>query len=631
MKKVIVILSIYTLLVFLCCIGETYIYRSVPELVPECVSSYRFYRGISWFLSLLPSILISGFCIACSIQWKRNATDSRRRFSPAMIDRYRFVIIISLVFVFILSFSAEIGRPIVNRKLAAFENGPVELENDLKTAETFLAEEKYDLAYIYARRASAVAPRNAEALGMLKRTKDALEIYNDRAMSDDSFVTVDEEEKPLYAQDHSYSVKELIARARKAYEAEEWFNAHYWATLAIDACKGVDTNLDTAHDIADKAWNILRSPSRYESSELNLIFAKKQKGYFALSSGDYLQAYYIFLELQKNIIGADPDVERFFALAKEGMENQYFFIDETQNMDLLSNGHNVYFSLKNPDGTKSVYFIKSLMDSKDSGKSVRYLKNLTIVKYDRKGNFINSVNVPIAKVVSQSTSVFDDDSKKILGIDKTWKTVPYLMMLAVDRNTQGLVSRPSYRYAETGLPLEIMEEEELVGLAVDVSKIPPAQEVSDYAPNTAILPMPYADFASINMASESASAMTIFSLMHFIPNAVEYGFSAEVFRESLVSRLMYPLFILILFVFAASAGWNYRIENSSPHFKTSWLFIILLFGLIMYLIVEMAVYMFNIVNYVLVGTFNQASLVAAAVVYVTLFVGASFYFMSRKA
>ena len=51
----------------------------------------------------------------------------------------------------------------------------------------------------------------------------------------------------------------------------------------------------------------------------------------------------------------------------------------------------------------------------------------------------------------------------------------------------------------------------------------------------------------------------------------------------------------------------------------------------MYLIVEMAVYMFNIVNYVLVGTFNQASLVAAAVVYVTLFVGASFYFMSRKA
>ena len=631
MKKVIIILAIYTFLIFLCCLGETYIYRYVPELVPECVSSYRFYRGLSWFLALLPSILISGFCIACSIQWKRNATDSRHRFSPAMIDRYRFVIIASLIFVFILSFSAEICKPVVNRKLSAFENGPLELHNDLKTAETFLAEEKYDLSYIYARRAVAVAPKNAEALSMLKRTKDVLEIYNERSRHDDSFVTVDEEEMPLYSQDHSYSVKELIARARAAYEAEEWFDAHYWATLAQEACKGVDTNLDVAHDIADKAWNILRSPSRYESSEMNLIYAKKQKGYIALNAGDYLQAYYIFLELQKTVIGTDPDVERFFALAKEGMENQYFFIDETQNMDLLSNGHNVYFSLKNPDGSKSAYYVKSLMDSKESGKSVRYLKNLTIVKYDRNGNFINCVNAPIAKVISQTTTVFDEDSKKILGIEKNWKTVPYLMMLAVDRNTQGLVSRPSYRYAETGLPLEILEEEELIGLAVDASKIPPAEESSGYAPNTAILPMPYSDFASINMASEAASSMSIFSLMNFIPNAVEYGFSAEVFRESLLSRVMYPLFVLILFVCAASAGWNYRIESKSPHFKTVWLFIILLFGLVMYLIVEIAFYMFNIVNYVLVGTFNQAALVAAAVVYVVIFILASFYFMSRKA
>lgn len=630
MKKIIIILAIYTLLIFLCCIGETFIYRSVPELVPESVSSYRFYRGLSWFLALLPSILISGFCIACSIQWKRNATDSRKRFSPAMIDRYRLVVVTSLIFVFILSFSAEIFKPAVNRKLIAFENGPVELNNDLKTAETFLAAEKYDLAYIYARRAVAVAPKSSESLSMLKKTKDALEIHNDKNLHDDSFVTVDQEEKPLYSKDHSYSVKELIARARAAYEAEEWFNAHYWATLAQEACNGVDTNLDVAHDIADKAWNILRSPSRYQSSELNLIHAKKQKGYIALNSGDYLQAYYIFLDLQKTVLRSDPDVERFFALAKEGMENQYFFIDETQNIDLLSNGHNVYFSLKNPDGSKNAYYIKSLMDSKESGKSVRYLKNLTIVKYDRNGYFVSSVNVPIAKVISQTTSVFDDDSKKILGIEESWKNVPFLMMLAVDRNTQGLVSRPSYRYAETGLPLEILEEEELIGLAVDASKIPPAQEGSDYAPNTVILPMPYSDFASINVASESASSMSIFSLMNFIPNAVEYGFSAEVFRESLLSRLMYPLFVLILFIFAASSGWNYRIESRSPHFKTVWLFIILIFGLVMYLIVEIAFYMFNIVNYVLVGTFNQAALVAAAIVYTVIFIFASFYFMSRK-
>lgn len=631
MKKVVLILAVYTILVFLCCIGETYIYRTVPDLVAESVSSYRFFRGVSWFLTLLPSILVSGFCIACSIQWKKNATDSRYRFSPAMTSRYRLVVISSLVFVFILSFSAEIFKPSVSKKLKTLEAGPLELKNDLNTAETFLAAEKYDLAYIYAKRAATVAPKNADALAMLKRTKDELEIYNDKNNRDETFVTVDELEKPLYSQDHSYSVKELVSRAKSAYDSEDWFNAHYWANLAVEACHGIDTNLDVAHDIADRAWNRLRAPSRYVSSDLNIIYSKKQKGYVALNEGDYLQAYYIFLELKKTIIGTDPDVERFFSLAKEGMENQYFFIDETQNMDLLSNGHNVYFTLKNPDGSKNAFFIKSLMDTRDSGKSVRYLKGMSIVKYDRNGNFIHSMNIPIAKVVSQTTSVFDDDTKKILGIDKSWKSVPFLMMLAVDRDTQGLVSRPSYRYVETGLPLEIMESEELAGLAVELSNIPPAEESSGYAPNTAILPMPYIDFASINTASEAASSMSIFSLMHFIPRAVDYGFSVEVFRESFVSRLMYPLFVLIMFIFAASTGWNYRIESRNSHFKTSWLVIILLFGLAMYLIVEIAFYMFNILNYVLVGVFNETALLAASIIYISLFVLMSFYFMSRKA
>ena len=44
-------------------------------------------------------------------------------------------------------------------------------------------------------------------------------------------------------------------------------------------------------------------------SDLNIIYSKKQKGYVALNEGDYLQAYYIFLELKKTIIGTDPDVD----------------------------------------------------------------------------------------------------------------------------------------------------------------------------------------------------------------------------------------------------------------------------------------------------------------------------------
>ena len=117
MKKVFIVLGIYTFLIFICCIAQTYLSRTVPPLIEGAVTDYRFMRGLGWFLMLLPTIFLSGFAVACAVLWKGGSNNSQSRFSPAMIDRYKTVIFTALVFVAILSFNEEVFRPLVKGRI----------------------------------------------------------------------------------------------------------------------------------------------------------------------------------------------------------------------------------------------------------------------------------------------------------------------------------------------------------------------------------------------------------------------------------------------------------------------------------------------------------------------------------
>ena len=626
MKKVFGILAVYTAIIFLCCIGETYIYRTIPILIAEHVGMYRFFRGLSWFLSLLPAIFLSGFTVACAVLWQKDAGNARQRFSPAMIDRYRIILLSSLVFVAILAFNAEIFRPLVKAKLFRMESAPRELKNNLSTAEYLIQDRNYELAYMYATRAVAVAPHDMTARNVLKNAKDFLDIWETQQVLEGK--TVEEVAQPLHAADMHLTAKELMQRAQSARAEENWLNAHYWATLALAACNGTDTNMEAARTLADVAWNKLKAPGEFENSPTFQLYRKKLNGYIALNQGDNLKAYYIFLDLQKSLPSRDPDVERYFALAKEAVQNQYFFIDEADDMDVLASGQDIHFSLRNRDGSRNVYSIKSVMDSKYNGTDIRYLKDMTVVTYSSSGRFVRSMYVPLAKAISQNVNVMSEENARVLGIQSKWKNVPFIMLLSVDRDTQGIVSTPVYSDVETGLTEAQVEE---LGLYVpDTSGMNATHPIHLSTQNTLILPMPYSDFAVIDAASAGSDTMSIFSLLRFIPNAQNYGFAAEVFSNSLVGRFTYPLFILILFIFAAAVGWNYRIDDSKVQFRTIWLLMVILYGFVTYLIVEVCGYVFNIMNYVLIGVFNNAALVMAFFIYGVIFVLISINFMSRK-
>ncbi|HAK69435.1 MAG TPA: hypothetical protein DCM57_07215 [Treponema sp.] len=647
MKKTIPIILVYTLMIFAICMAVTFGYRPLPELIPGDVGKFRFFRGLWWFSQLLPSILVSGFAVACSVIWREGTFDSKKRFSPAMMRRFGGVMIASLIIVFILSVNQELGLPRVTRAYNDCISAPSDLRQAKDYARVLLDSDQPELAYQYALRAGKLCPNDADTQELLHLAQNAVDLARDKTLHghDDRNVRTVEDIKPLYTKDRQFTVPELLEKSRAAAEDEEWFLSHYWASLAVQASSGVDASRQEAVTLANEAWKELNMPEGFDVEELADFYEKKMMAYEALQAGtvsDSLAAYYGFKSLAQSGHADDPDIIRFMALAQEAVENEYFFIDETDRIADLETGGNIYFSLKNPStGMTDVYYIGGVMDKSEDGRSVRYLDGLTVVTYSKAGRFVRSLYAPMAKVISQPVSAFDEAARKEKGISEKWGSVPFIMLQAVDRETKGVVVGPRYSYLESGLPEPLLAasgmvdrspvqgDEEVLEDTVEQLRNIVTRQVPES--RTVVLPMPYEDFIAINNANKGPDGMDLLTLLSFCKKSAGYGFSQEVFSKNLLGRAAYPLFLLSVLIFAACIGWNYRIEESAKSgFKFWWVFLVPVYGVVTYLLLEVVNYLYDILNYVIVGAFGGAALPVILGVYVVLLFIMSITFLARR-
>lgn len=642
MKKTLSIILIYAALIFATCLIVTFVYRPMPELIPSTKNAYRFFRGLNWFLTLLPSILLSGFAIACSVIWRGQGQFISKRFSEGMLKRFGFVVPFSLVMVFVLSLNYELIHPAVNDHYHELETAVMDLKSNKATARNLLSTGQPEIAYQYALRATQIAEDDEEAKQLLLEVKNAVDLARDRALHEKKKLTVDEIERPLSTADKSYSVQELLQKSQAAMDEKDYFQAHYWASLAVQACKETDTNLNIAKAAAAEAWEKLKNPVDFKNQEAYEYYMRKMGAYQALQSGttsENLSAYYAFKTLSMNGHADDPDIIRYLALAQEAVESEYFFIDETDNLTKLENNKNIYFSIENKsNGTKDIIYIKGSWDTKSDGYSVCYLDGLTIVTFSKSGKFMRSMYAPIAKVISQPVSVLDDESKRLQGIQDSWKNVPYIMLQAVDRETKGAIVGPRYDYVETGLPDYILQAEGLIDRSPLTDTMQMEETVNELRTivtrmipetRTMIIPMPYRDFTAANQATGGPDGMDLATLFMFLKKAQDYGFSTEVFSRSLLGRGLLPLLLLMLFILSASMGWNYRIDDETQ-FKFRWLLLVPIAGVVAYFILEVIQYFYDLLNYVIVGAFGGAALWVALAVYVVLLLLVSLNFLARR-
>lgn len=689
MKKLFLTLTVYSAIAFGLCILISNVMGNIdgnlPALVPIAVKNYKFTRGFIWFLEVLPAIILSGVVVGACIQWKNGGgMTSEKSFSESMWRRYRKLFVVGLLLSLFLTVSHELFIPGLERKQNRHRENPELLERSLELSQNLLEKGNGVLAAQYAQIAYGINPLDSRALKLYKDTHENLEStlqaleeerqaveaeeaaiqtlsenvtasevqsYNSQVeeiqeeakkareeeealrKSEQLSVSKDEDflfsfdepvapagaeqleseeelpvklEPPVLTHDKGYSSKELIELSKKASDEERWFDAHYWATLAMQASRETDTNYKIAVDAANEAWAKMSTPSGFDTEEQNRYYRLKKKGYSALNSGDFLTAYYIFeslfnLDEEKS---KDPDVIRYLALSKEQLENQYFFIDETSLMQQMDLHYGIYFELPDSLGGKRVYSIGAMASTRKDGGYVRYLQDFSYVEFDEEGNYVCTCYVPFAKVVPVPVNTFTEEQIKLLGLDPKWKTIPEIYLQSVDRKTQGVASLPVYEKSSSGMSIQ---KEALI-----------------------LLPMAYSEFDMLETVAQGPGDMGISALYKFCQSKKDFGFSKNIYIQSFVSRCTYPLLILVLILLCGCAAWNYGFADEKSLFKFKYIFAMPLLFAVYFVLLEVIVYSFTLLNFVLTGAAGFMALLISIGIYVALLVAVSIVFVSRK-
>lgn len=607
MKKIIGILSIFLGIGLILCFVAGFI-SSVPGSVPKAsISVYKIMTSLQYFARFLPGIAITGFTVSCSVHFGRNAEGSTERFSKAMMDRFKMVMIISISIAFVLTVSYEVIGLLTTNKKNSIINRPKIVNEYINVGNKLFDNGYYERAMSYADAALKLSPNEKKAINL----RDRADVEINRARTSNIrfklYESVEEAEKVdrvIIDAEQINEVYKLYQKAQEAYDKKEWFNAHYYSELGIKLATPKDPNLEELKKLSTSAWNNLTEYHNLAKSKGQLLFEKKYEGYLALVQKDDLKAYYIFRELylSSREMQSDPDVVFYLEIAENRINERSFFVDETFELKSFESANDVYFSYEFADGSRDVIYFKGMTAVASTGNSIQYLRALTVVSVDRSGEVFRTMTVPYAKVLPVSVKTLTPTTKALMGIDDSIDYVPYILLKSVGRDTPDLHNEPLYTY-QNG-------------------------ETAN-TPEYLLLSIPYDDFLILENTAGSPDSMTLPALFKLTHMAEKYGFCTEVYGQSFMNRAYYPLWILVIFILLASFGWNNRI-GPTQYFKFSWAFAFIPFILISMLFNQFVMFLFRLMNYVLLGGFGiTGGMIAGLILYIVMLICASIMFVSR--
>ena len=607
MKKIFGILGIFVGLGLIVSFVAGFL-ADVPEAVPQSsIFVYKLMTGLQNFGKYIPGVAITGFTVSCSVHFGRNAEGSTERFSKAMMERFKMVMIVSISIAFLLTVCSEVLGLVTANKKTSIINRPKIINDYINVGNKLFDNGYYERAMNYAEAALKLSPNEKKAVDL----RDRADVEINRARTSNIrfklYESVEEAEKVDHVVIDAQQINEvyqLYLKAKEAFEKKEWFNAHYYSELGIKLATAKDPNLEELKKLSTAAWNNLTEYHDLAKTEGQLIFERKYEGYLALVQKDDLKAYYIFRELYQSSreMQSDPDVVFYLQIAENRINERCFFVDETFELKSFESANDVYFSYEYADGSRDVIYFKGMTTVASTGDSIQYLRALTIISVSRAGEVFRTMTVPYAKVLPVSVKTLTPTTKALMGIDDKIDCVPYIMLKSVGRDSPELHNEPLYTY-QTG-------------------------ETAN-TPEYLLLSIPYDNFLLLEKSTSTPESMSLPSLIRLVHMAGKYGFCPEVYGQALMNRLFYPLWILVIFVLLAVFGWNNRID-ATGYFKFSWAFAFIPFILISMLFNKMMLFLFRLINYVLLGGLGiSGGMITGLVLYVVMLLCASIMFVSR--
>ncbi|NLM00763.1 MAG: hypothetical protein GX220_04845 [Treponema sp.] len=592
-KHVFIVLIVYLLIAF---VGvEIHGLIFTYNIQKETLSfSFVFFKYIQLFLEILPSLLIGGIIVGFAWAFGRFSKDNVTKFSLLRMTYVKGVFLVAVFCVALIFISNEWITPLLVKRQQRVLDSQRKFYEYVELAKDASENNRHDAAILYSIYAIKMNP-NAEEVVILNDIIYFCKKQKEEAVKNKAIVKKTE----LLDLEQKNNVYTFMNAAKNAFEKQNFFDAHYYATLVMNATDENDTNKSVAKQIASDAWNKLNE-TNYEIDKLQTeTYAQKRAGYVALLRGEVEKAYYLFKNLKERF-PSDSDILRYYEVSRERLENQFFYIDETTDLQAFEQYGNVYFTQKNESGGKDVIFAKGVTVMEKAGSLYLYLRGLSVYSYDLQGAFQKSFSVPYAKVSAISFSNFGNELSWLSNVKKS-DCIPVALLECVDRNAEGVKIVPTFAFANN--------------------------ELNKKKVSTFVFNMPYNDFLILCSAAKGAEHMTLASLISFSKDCSKYGYSTEVHLQTLMSRLMWPLLILCVILYIAILAWNYRIPEGVM-FKFKWLFSLPIFSIVIFLCLELLSFLQRLLNYGLINIMGGIALPVTAFVYILLIIVLSITFMA---
>ena len=608
MKKNIIVLSFILIFSLIVCLIIGFVLNVPFEVSKNSVFLYKILTGLELFVQYLPVFIIASFILTFSVHFGQHCEGSIVRFSQAMVERFKKIMIFSLMLTFIITMSNEVFGTLINRKKQSIIESQKILNEYLKVGNNLFNNGFYERAKRYGNVALTLQPNSKEAVDLIDRAEVEIQRNENSNLRFKIYESVEDAEKVDKVVINPEQINEVYSyylKAKDAYDKKEWFNAHFFAETGISLATPKDPNLEDLKKISNSAWNNLSEYHNLEKNEEQQIFDKKYEGYLALVQKDDLKAYYLFKQLYMSSrqMQSDPDVKFYLEIAENRVNEKSFFIDETFELESFENVNDIYFACNYKDGTKDLVYFKGMTCVEETGNSVQYLRDLTIITIDNEGNFYRKMNVPYAKVLPVSVKNIPPSVKQLMGIEDDVESIPYLMLKSIERERENSEVFPVYTYSDGSVGNK---------------------------PEYLLLSMPYEHFLMLENFKNNVTSIPLPQLLKLAKISEQYGFLEEMFTQSCLDRLFYPIWILILFLLISTFAWNNRV-GSGQYFKLTWVFAFPEFLVISYVFYKLSMFIFKLINFTLLGVFGFFNAcISALIFYLVMMVLAGVKFLACK-
>lgn len=465
--------------------------------------SWRLIRGFLDFLKLFPALALSSLIIPYG--FKIRTHEKTKPFSPQFLVHLKMPIITAISAAVLYGLLFFLVLPIARNYESnlMFQSRLYKLARQ-KAQDNAALDEWDDTAQLVAI-CERIWPKSPE----MERLKIEAEIHiqGERLSSEHLLNLKDGEISQLITE--PVSVTEAFEMAETALAEERYFDAHWLASLGGQLAKEGSPEKAIATRLAGRAWNGINSlaPTNRESRAYT-IFRLKRDGHEALIGGEWIRAYYIFLELA-DIDPNDPDIAKYLAMSKHGLTQVAFFIDEMElSLGKILTG--AVFSLPMDSG-RLVMRIASLSTYPDSAYGI----GAELMAFDNDGRPLWIIEAPYAKIMP-------------LALDSGYGVT--VLLRALDREDKTKQWEPK-----------------IISMG---QKAPGNTEVS--------FKLSWENFLLLSLVRRGLTGLSPVELRKAADELANCGYLPQVFEAELIRRFTEPLLMLPLGIIALIIGWRYR-------------------------------------------------------------------------